>query len=126
MTKMWISRDPNNILCEINSTFRDFLVAFFWWNIKNDRQFLQIYIIMLYLVSWSLFLVKKLIRYTAGLVKWISKWRAHGTLKRNVGQKILNSRRSRMGKIVTFWPCWQPFNSFYFETLFFLFATKKK
>ena len=40
---------------------------------------------MLYLVSWPLFLVKKLIRYTTGLVKWISKWRAHATLKRNVG-----------------------------------------
>ena len=28
--------------------------------------------------------------------KWISKWRGHGTLKRNVGQKekFLNSRRS--------------------------------
>ena len=33
--------------------------------------------------------------------------------------KILNSRRSRMAKIVEFWPWWQPFNSFYFETLSF-------
>ena len=47
--------------------------------------------------------------------------------------KILNSRRSRMAKIVAFWPWWQPFSSFYFETLsfflcfpFFLFATQKR
>ena len=51
-----------------------------------------------------------------------------------VGQleKFLNSRRSRMAKTVTFWPWWQPFNSFCFESLsffplfpFFLFATQK-
>ena len=48
-------------------------------------------------------------------------------------EKFLNSRRSRMAKIVTFWPWWQPFDSFCFETLsffsffpYFLFATKKK
>ena len=29
------------------------------------------------------------------------------------------SRRSRMAKIVTFWPLWQSFNSFCFEALFF-------
>ena len=46
--------------------------------------------------------------------------------------KSLNSRRSRMAKIVTFWPGWQPFDSFCFETLsffpffpYFLFDTKK-
>ena len=47
-------------------------------------------------------------------------------------EKFSNSRRSRMSKIVIFWPWWQPFNSFCFETLsflllspFFLFATQK-
>ena len=46
--------------------------------------------------------------------------------------KFLNSRRSRMAKTVTFWPWWQRFNSFCFESLsflplfpFFLFATQK-
>ena len=47
-------------------------------------------------------------------------------------EKFSNSRRSRMAKTIIFWPWWQPFNSFYFETLsflplspFFLFATQK-
>ena len=47
-------------------------------------------------------------------------------------EKCLNSRRSRMAKTVTFWPWWQPFDSFCFETLSFstfspfsLFATQK-
>ena len=47
-------------------------------------------------------------------------------------KNFLNSRRSRMPKTVTFWPWWQPFNSFFFESLsffplflFFLFATQK-
>ena len=70
-----------------------------------------------------------------GPAKWISKWRGHGTLKRNVGRQenFLNSRRSRMARTVIFWPWWQPFNSFCFETLsffpffpYFIFATKKK
>ena len=63
-----------------------------------------------------------------GPVKWISKWRGHETLKSIFGylgwpkRKILNSRRSRMTKKVTFWTSWQPLNSFCFETLsFFLF-----
>ena len=36
-------------------------------------------------------------------------------------EKCSNSRRSRMAKTVTFWPWWQPFNSFCFETLFSFF-----
>ena len=47
-------------------------------------------------------------------------------------EKFSNSRRSRMAKTIIFWPWWQPFNSFCFETLsflplspFFLFATQK-
>ena len=47
-------------------------------------------------------------------------------------EKYSNSRRSRIAKTIIFWPWWQPFNSFYFETLsflplspFFLFATQK-
>ena len=43
----------------------------------------------------------------------------------------MNSRRSRIAKTIIFWPWWQPFDSFYFETLsflpsspFFLFATQ--
>ena len=35
-------------------------------------------------------------------------------------KKKLSSRRSRMAKTVTFCPRWQPFNSFCFETLFFI------
>ena len=48
-------------------------------------------------------------------------------------EKVSNSRRSRMAKAIIFWPWWQPFDSFCFETLsflplspFFLFATQKK
>ena len=48
-------------------------------------------------------------------------------------EKFLNSRRSRMDKTVTFWPWWQHFNSFCFETLsffplfsFFFFCYAKK
>ena len=47
-------------------------------------------------------------------------------------EKLLNSRRSRIAKTVTFWPWWLPFNSFCFESLsffplfpFFLFVTQK-
>ena len=43
-----------------------------------------------------------------------------------------NSRRSRMAKTIIFWPWWQPFNRFCFETLsflplspFFIFAPQK-
>ena len=59
-------------------------------------------------------------------------WRA--VLATIVGrQKKLNSRCSRMAKAVTFWPWWQSFNSFCFETSFifllyfplFLFATQE-
>ena len=32
-------------------------------------------------------------------------------------EKFSNSRRSRMVKTIIFWPWWQPFNSFCFETL---------
>ena len=43
----------------------------------------------------------------------------HGTLKSINGQeKFLNSRRSRTVKIVTFWTWRQPFNSFWFKTLY--------
>ena len=38
---------------------------------------------------------------------------------------FLNYRHSRMAKIVTFWPWWQHFNSFCFETFFFICYTKK-
>ena len=34
-------------------------------------------------------------------------------------EKFLNSRRSRIVKTVTFWPWWQSFDSFCFETLVF-------
>ena len=47
-------------------------------------------------------------------------------------EKFYNSRRSGMAKTVIFWPWWQPFDSFCFETLsflplspFFLFAMQK-
>ena len=47
-------------------------------------------------------------------------------------EKFSNSRRSRMAKTIIFWPWWQPFDSFCFETLsflplppIFLFATQK-
>ena len=35
-------------------------------------------------------------------------------------ETFLNSRRSRMAKTLTFWPWWQPFSSFCFETVSFL------
>ena len=48
-------------------------------------------------------------------------------------EEFLNSRRSRMAKTLTFWPWWQSFNSFCFESLtffplfpLFLFATQKR
>ena len=61
---------------------------------------------------------------SSGSAKWISKWRGHWTLKSIVmmvrrQEQFLNSKRSRIAKTVTFWPWWQPFNSFSFETLFF-------
>ena len=61
---------------------------------------------------------------SSGSAKWISKWRGHWTLKSIVmmvrrQEQFLNSRRSRIAKTVTFWPWWQPFNSFSFETLSF-------
>ena len=47
-------------------------------------------------------------------------------------EKSLNSRHSKMAKAVTFWPWWQPFNSFCFQITsfvplfpFFLFTTQK-
>ena len=47
-------------------------------------------------------------------------------------ERFPNSRQSRITKTIIFWPWWQPFNSFCFETLsflplspFFLFATQK-
>ena len=47
-------------------------------------------------------------------------------------EKCSNSRSSRMAKTTIFWPWWQPFDSFYFETFsflplspFFLFAMQK-
>ena len=47
-------------------------------------------------------------------------------------EKSLNSRHSTMAKAVTFWPWWQPFNSFCFQIIsfvplfpFFLFTTQK-
>ena len=49
-------------------------------------------------------------------------------------EKVLNWRRFRMAKTVTFWPWWQPYNSFCFENVsffplnsfrFFLLATQK-
>ena len=74
----------------------------------------------------------------AGQAKWISKWRSmeHWKVLSAImvgGQeKFSNSRRSRTAKTIIFWPWWQPFNSFCFETLsflplsaFFLFATQK-
>ena len=73
----------------------------------------------------------------AGRTKWISKWRGQYwkvLFATMVGrqEKFLNSRRSRMTKTATFWPWWQSFNSFCFETLtffffyfFFFFATQK-
>ena len=34
-------------------------------------------------------------------------------------QKFFNFRHSRLAKTVTFWPCWQTFNRFCFDTLSF-------
>ena len=64
--------------------------------------------------------------YFTGQAKWISRWRGHGTLKSTCRppwladkKKSLNSRCSRMAKIVTFWSWWQLFNSSCFETFYF-------
>ena len=50
----------------------------------------------------------------------------------NLSNKFSNSRRSRITKKIIFWPWWQPFDSFCFESLsflplppFFLFAMQK-
>ena len=48
----------------------------------------------------------------------MSKWWGQGRLG-DRQEKYLNSRRSRVAKTVTFWPCWQSFNSFSFEALSF-------
>ena len=82
--------------------------------------------ILLKKISFSflpLFLFLFFSKWDSGPAKWILKWRGRVILKSIVGhhgwptKKILNSRRSRMAKAVTFWPWWQPFNSFCFETL---------
>ena len=59
-------------------------------------------------------------------------WKVQSATMVGRQRKLLNSRRSRMAKTITFWPWRQPFNSFYFETLsffplvpFFLSATQK-
>ena len=68
-------------------------------------------------------------RHISGPAKWISNWRGHGTLKRNVNY---HDWSTRMAKIVVFWPWWQPFDSFALKVSLFLlfylifFATKKK
>ena len=38
-------------------------------------------------------------------------------------ENFLNQRHSRMAKTVTFWPWWQSFDSFWFETLSFFFVS---
>ena len=58
--------------------------------------------------QWSIFIEK------TGPSKWISKWRGHRTLKGLLGHH--GWPNSRIAKTVTFWPWWQPFNSFSFET----------
>ena len=46
-------------------------------------------------------------------------WRLLSAAMVDRQENFLNSNPSRMAKTVTFWPCWQPFNSFYFETVSF-------
>ena len=89
-----------------------------------------------YILVWQ-----KITQAFSGPTKWMSKWRYHETLKSTVchgwttcwpTRKLLNSRRSRMAKIVTFWPWWQLFHSFYFEAppfflcFLFVFLLRKK
>ena len=59
-------------------------------------------------------------------------WKVLSAIMVERQEKFLDSRRSRMAKTVTFWPWWQLFNSFCFQTLsffslfpFHLFATQK-
>ena len=47
-------------------------------------------------------------------------WKALSAAMFGWQKKISNSRRSRVAKTIIFWPWWQPFNSFCFETLSFL------
>ena len=58
--------------------------------------------------QWSIFIEK------TGLSKWISKRTGHGTLKSLVAHH--GWPNSSIAKTVIFWPWWQSFNSFYFET----------
>ena len=88
----------------------------------------------------TVLLVTKTKASPAGPAKWILKEGegegglgvAWNTEKYKIKEKFSNSRRSRMVKTIIFWPWWQHFNSFCFETLsffplfpFFLFATQK-
>ena len=41
-------------------------------------------------------------------------------------EEFFNSRRSRMVETVKFWPWWQPFNSFCFQTLSFFFHSLRR
>ena len=59
-------------------------------------------------------------------------WKVLSTTMVDRPEQFLNSRRSRIAKTVTFWPWWQSFNRFCFESLsyfllfpLFLFATQK-
>ena len=49
----------------------------------------------------------------------MEQWKVFSATMVGRDEKFLNSRRSRMAKTVIFWPWWQPFNSFCFETLSF-------
>ena len=78
-------------------------------------------------LDWS----KRRNGYQSGGAK--EHWKGMSATMVGQEEKFLNSRRSRMAKIVTFWPGWQPFDSFCFETFsffsffpYFLFDTKKK
>ena len=46
----------------------------------------------------------------------MSHWKVLPATMVGQQEKVLNSRRSRMSKAVNFWPRWQTFNSFSFET----------
>ena len=49
----------------------------------------------------------------------IEHWKILSTTMVDRQENVLNFRRSRMAKIVTCWPWWQPSNNFYFKTLCF-------
>ena len=135
MTKIKTSLNIFLRIIEHNNRFPDYRLFYRLWFLFTFTNIIKIF---MHLVNLSMETPCMLILVTcciitvnqsySGPAKWISKWRGHGTLKRNVGHHgwltrkfFLNSRLSSMAKAVIFWPWWQPFNSFCWNFFFFSF-----